>query len=472
MRTFEENVLQFVADENLIPTGSRILLAISGGADSMAMLNALYQLKKTGLLPYELFVAHINHQLRGAMSDKDEALVLTLAIALRLPCETVRVDVKTFAAQNRLSIENAARSLRRDALITIAGKFNCSLIATAHHNDDNAETVIHRLLRGTAYRGLGGIWPKKVFHNKTFIRPLLNVSRSQILQYVQSQNILFNHDHTNDDTAITRNFIRHKLLPEMQRNCPSDIPEMLSLLSSRSRRLVELLESKLHTIWPGVAIVKLPRTIILDRAVFNTLPMPIRVEVVRRAVTKLGIGEKDYTFSHYQKVVELSASQKSDSLNLPGQITLSVAQTTLTFDIPSAQNDIWPAPTVIAPGQAINWNGFTIAARVLNAVDQDISFFIKNKPPATEWFDLDKIVGSLTIRARANGDRFWPLGLGSPKKVGKFLSDAHATGKQTFVIEDDQKIIYLAPIRPCEQTKLTASTSRILEVIIGIRSQT
>ena len=470
MRTFEENVLQFITDENLISPGSRMLLAVSGGADSMAMLNALYELKKADLLPCELFVAHVNHQLRGPLADKDEALVIALSIALRLPCETVRVDVKTFAAKNRLSIENAARTLRRDALITIADKFNCSLIATAHHNDDNAETVIHRILRGTAYRGLGGIWPKKSFQNKTFIRPLLNVSRSQILEYAQSQNIPFNHDHTNDDTAITRNFIRHKLLPKMQRDCQSDIPEMLSVLSSHSRRMVELLESKLHTIWPGVAIVNLPRTITLDRAIFNTLPMPIRVEVVRRAVTKLGIGEKDYTFSHYQKVTELSASQNSDFLNLPGPIKLSVAQTTLTFDLPSTTNDIWSLPAAIEPGQTITWNGFTIATRVLNAADQNISQFVKNKPPATEWFDLDKITGSLSIRARQNGDRFWPLGLAAPKKVGKFLSDAHATDKQTFVVEDAQKIIYLAPLRPCEQTKITDSTTRILEIIVSIRS--
>ena len=470
MRTFEEIVLRFIVRENMVPPGSRVLLAISGGADSMAMLNALYELKKAGRIPCELFVAHVNHQLRGILADKDEALVIAMAVAMRLPWETIRIDVKAFAAKDRLSIENAARSLRRDALINIAEKHNCSLIAAAHHNDDNAETVIHRLLRGTAYRGLGGIWPKKNFQNKTFIRPLLNASRGQILEYVQSQNIPFNHDHTNDDTAITRNFIRHKLLPEIQRNCPSDIPQMLSSLSSSSRRMIQLLEAKLHTVWPGIVILNLPKTIALDRAIFNTLPMLIKVEAIRRAITKLGIGEKDYTFAHYQKVVELSASQKNNSLDLPRSVRLSIAQTTLTFELPSVQTDIWSLPTTLTPGQAIDWNGFTIAASVLNAAENDISDFIKNKPPATEWFDLDKITGSLTIRARANGDRFWPIGLAAPKKVGKFLSDAHASAQQAFIIEDTQKIIYLAPLRPSEQTKVTSSTSRILEIKISIRS--
>ena len=466
MHVFEETVERFIIDENLIPAGARVLLGISGGADSMAMLNAMFELGKNRRFDLTLFVAHINHQLRGELANRDEAMVIAQAIAMGIKFETARIDVKNFAQANSLSIETAARLLRREALIQIADKFGCGIIATAHHKNDNAETLIHRLKRGTGYRGLAGIWPSRKFGAKTFIRPLLGVSRNNIIDYVGAANIPFSHDHTNEDTTITRNFIRHKLLPTLQAQASGDLSEELFALSIHARGLAMLLEKHARTIWQQAALVESKSTISLDRKILMPLSEPLKIEVLRMAITKLGVGEQDLTFGHYRKALELLASGRPGSINLPGPSRLTIASVTVTIALVGREVQLWPAPATLEPGESIKWNGITIATRVLDAAGQDLQAFIKHKPPAVEWFDLDKIAGQLTIRGRRNGDRFVPFDFKTEKKIGKFLTDSKLAQKTSFIIEDSQKIIYLAPLRTSELIRITSETRQILEIFV------
>jgi len=466
MHVFEKTVERFIVEENLIPAGASVLLGVSGGADSMAMLNALFELCKDRRFDSTIFVAHINHQLRGELANRDEAMVIAQAIARGIKFETARIDVKHFAQANSLSLETAARLLRREALIQIADKFGCQIIATAHHRDDNAETLIHRLKRGTGYRGLAGIWPSKKFGPKTFIRPLLCVSRTDIMDYVSTANIPFNHDHTNEDTAITRNFIRHKLLPALQAQAGGDLSEKLFALSTHARKLTELLEKHLHTIWPQAVILKSKAAISLDRKILMQLSEPLKIEVLRMAITNIGVGEQDLTFGHYRKAIELLASGRSGSINLPGPSRITIADVSVTVALIGKEVLLWPAPATLEPGESIKWNSITIATRVLDAAGQDMEAFIKHKPPAVEWFDLDKINGPLRIRARKNGDRFVPFGLKTEKKIGKFLTDSKLAQKTSFIIEDQDKIIYLAPLRPSDLARITSQTKRVLEITV------
>jgi tRNA(Ile)-lysidine synthase len=152
MQTIEEKIRQYIEQKNLIPAGGKILVAVSGGADSVCLL---YILNK--LFPNQIHAAHINHQLRASDSLNDEYYVKTLANKLDVPVTVELADVTAYAKKEKLSIETAARQLRLAALVRIADKNNCSVIATAHHKNDNAETVIHRILRGTGFKGLPGI---------------------------------------------------------------------------------------------------------------------------------------------------------------------------------------------------------------------------------------------------------------------------------------------------------------------------
>ena len=160
---FENRVAVFLESEELFAPTERIVLAVSGGADSVCLLHAICSLKAEGLFGGEIIVAHINHRLRGSESDGDEKFVVAEAGRLGLPIVCREVDVGRFAEDNKLSIETAGRQVRIESLIDIAGEHGCRVIAFAHHKDDLAETVIQRLARGTGFRGLAGIWPVRDF---------------------------------------------------------------------------------------------------------------------------------------------------------------------------------------------------------------------------------------------------------------------------------------------------------------------
>jgi tRNA(Ile)-lysidine synthase len=187
---FEKKLADFISVNKLFSPAGKIVLAVSGGADSMALLYAMYVLKGERLFNAELLCAHINHQLRGTEGDLDEEFLVAQATKLKLAVTTSRIDVREFAHIHKLSIETAARQLRMEALIDIAKANDCSPVATAHQKNDNAETVIQRLSRGTGFRGLAGIWPERVFAGKIkFVRPLLCFRRDEIVDYLQQRDL-------------------------------------------------------------------------------------------------------------------------------------------------------------------------------------------------------------------------------------------------------------------------------------------
>ncbi|MDD5134673.1 MAG: tRNA lysidine(34) synthetase TilS, partial [Phycisphaerae bacterium] len=217
LKAVEQTILNFIGLHSLVPKGSRILIAVSGGADSVGLVEILASLKSSGKIDSDFHIVHINHLLRGNESFQDERYVTALAQKHNLPITVEQIDVKKYAAEKKLSIETAARQLRIGALCRIANQNNCSAIATAHHKNDNTETVIHRLSRGTAFKGLCGIRPKSTLNETVFIRPMLCICRDKIETYISSQNIKWQTDRTNIDCRFTRNRIRHKLLPSLQK---------------------------------------------------------------------------------------------------------------------------------------------------------------------------------------------------------------------------------------------------------------
>ena len=182
---FEQKIAGFVKANGLFASADKILLAVSGGADSTALLYTMWALKAEGLLDAELLCAHINHQIRGVEADSDEKFAVRQVRELNLAITTKRVNTPRFARRNKLSIETAGRKLRMETLLDIAREKDCEYIAAAHQKNDNAETILQRLARGTGFRGLGGIWPIRKFDDDVFfVRPLLCVSRDEFIEYL------------------------------------------------------------------------------------------------------------------------------------------------------------------------------------------------------------------------------------------------------------------------------------------------
>ena len=477
LSTLERKVGQFIRAEGLFDSSEKVLLAISGGADSTALVHILAALQRTEPYAGKFHCVHLNHQLRAEQADCDERFVIALAASLGLKVTAERMDVRGFADRKKLSIETAARHLRIVNLIAIAKKQGCSVVAMAHHKNDNAETVIQRLARGTGFRGLGGIWPVREFSEGiTFVRPLLCVSRNEIIEYLRQRHLEWCTDHTNTDCTFRRNYIRHRLIPHLQEDCKESISGLLSDLSLAARRLYTLICERADSIWPTVADCKGGNIVALDLNWFARESVMVQVEMVRRALISIGSGERYLTEQHYRRVLELAKeAAHARMVDLPRGYTVRREYKSLVFER-YAKRPNMPAGTcesveLVVPGQT-EFGEYLIDASIRNT-EQDRPIDVANDSDSSikyrysESFDLDKIKLPLKTRYRRAGDAFVPLGMQAEKKVGKFLTAARVerdVRDGSIVISDSKKIIWVCPVRMSEQAKVTKSTQRVLKL--------
>ncbi len=470
---FEKKVAAFIKTNRFFESADRIALAISGGTDSTALLFTIVSLRNEGVLSSDVICAHINHQLRNADADRDEDFVVTLACNLQLPLTTRRVDVRGFARNNKISIETAARQLRMGTLLDIAKDSSCAWIATAHHKNDNAETILHRLSRGTGFRGLAGIWPIRIVsHDIRFARPLLCVSRNEIIEYLQKRNLKWRIDHTNADCTYTRNFIRHRLLPELQKDCTGSLVERLSALAASACNFYKNICASADKVWPQLAEYE-DNYIKLNLKMFLAQPPPVKVELVRRSLTVVGSGQRDITQQHFKRICRLAEKNVTGrKIELPTGFIVRREYGSLIFSRPEKISShtglIEKSTRLQVPGKT-KFGRFLIQAATIEADGGRIEKIKTEKNNCIESFDWDKIILPLMGRSRKAGDRFWPLGMEAEKKIGKFLTAAkipHQLRRKLLVIEDSEKIIWLWPIRMSEQAKVTNKTRKILQLRI------
>jgi len=470
---FEKKVAAFINENRLFESADRVLLAVSGGADSTALLYAIISLKKENVLSADIICAHINHQLRGGEADADEDFVVARAQDLGLPVITKRVDVRGFARKNKLSIETAARQLRIRTLLDMAKENNCTLIVTAHHKNDNAETILHRLVRGTGFRGLAGIWPQRPFADDIcFARPLLSVTRNEVIEYLQKRNLKWRTDHTNADCTYTRNFIRHRLLPAVQKDCSVSLVEQLSELAASARKLYSLVCRFVDKAWPQLSDCS-DNEIKLNVKLFLVQPLPVKIELVRRSLTAVGSGQRDITQQHFKRIFRLAEQNITGrKIELPSGFVVHREYDCIVFARPEKCSTpdelISKSIKVQIPGRT-GFGQHVIEATVLEADGCKIEKFKTEKTNFVEWFDLDNVKLPLEVRFRKQGDRFWPFGLEAEKKIGKFLTAAKVPcelRRKLLVIADTEKIIWLWPIRISEQTRVTHKTRKVLQLQI------
>ncbi len=461
MQTIEKKVESFIRQKNLMPAGGKILLAVSGGADSVALLCILHK-----IFPNNLHVAHINHQLRGTDSLNDEYYVRQLAIKYNLPVSTGLVDVNAFAKKKKLSIETAARELRLAALIKIADRHKCFAIATAHHKNDNAETVIQRILRGTGYKGLAGIRSKTILNSKTFIRPLLCLSREEIESYLKSQNIEWQNDYTNTDIRFTRNRIRHKLLPYLMQESPR-LVEIINQLAGKCETLNNNIENLCEAAAMECFIAQDKKQLTVDLQKFTELSQPVQVELIQKSLTMIKCGLKKYTLEHYKKIIEfVGSAQTGKSLAIPGKFNITKGYGRFFIGTSKIKDDAACSATLNLPGKTI-FKNYVIETEILKNTEIKN---IKNKNNLIEFFNHSQIKHPLIARTRQKGDKFRPFGQNRIKKVGKFLTTEKIDTQQrntTFIICDNDSILWVAPVRRSNEAKVDSNTPQVLKITIS-----
>ena len=466
----EQKVLDYIHENALFPPAQGILLAISGGADSLCLFRILLSLSKQNLLETPIFLAHVNHNLRGAESDQDQLFVEELARKNKIPLKTISVDVEAYSKEFKVSIETAARDLRRKHIAIIAREFGVSCIITAHHCDDNAETLIHRMMRGCGYRGLSGIWAKKYFsdENITYIRPMLSLNRAAIIQYLRSINQQWREDSTNAQTIYTRNKIRHKLLPQLQLESSRDISEQLFSLSESARKLQNRLLPKLLLARERIDFDS--DKAIVSCAEFEQITIAVKIALIGDILDELGFSAKRLDSVHMQNILRIAGNGGGTAkIDLPLGFEVVREYGWLIFRKPTKTPF---AQAVILPdsGEVI-FAGSIFQIREFDFDAEAFELFKANKSKNVEWFDCAKLAGKITLRSRKEADRFTPIGQSVGKRIGKFLTSAKISRlerEKVVVIADEEKVIWLSPIRACDETKITPATKRILEIKIKL----
>jgi tRNA(Ile)-lysidine synthase len=435
-----------------------VLVAVSGGPDSMVLLHVLWQLRKP--LALQLYVAHLNHQMRSSAIE-DAAFVETMAcdLGLRAICETC--DVPAYQRQHKLSPEDAARRLRYAFLRATATQLGADRIAVGHTADDQAETVLLHLLRGSGLRGLCGIPPVC----EPIIRPLIRVPRADILDYARTHRLLFREDPSNDQRRYTRNRIRLDLLPALRQYYN---PRLVQALCTTAQLLADdeaALQAVAHQYFLSARLAAASAAVPLKLDALTSLPLALQRRVLREALSELKGELQGITSAHIAAILALLQSGAGNKrLELPQGVVVERRYDVLLMhrQAPSAAVDV-DVPLPVPGVCLVEVLGVTI-------VSDELPRHAAAGPFPTgdvTWLDAERVGRDVHVRTRRSGDRLQPLGSGYAKKLKTFLIDAkvpRAVRDRLPLVVTRAGIAWVAGVRPAEWAKVTPATRAVLRL--------
>ena len=419
----QQRIKQYIEKEDLFSSGSKILIALSGGADSVALLCILHA------AGYPCEAAHCNFHLRGEESNRDEQFVRQLCKKYGIHLHTIDFDTTRYAAEKHISIEMAARELRYNWFEEIRNQCRADVVAIAHHQDDSVETILLNLIRGTGITGLLGIRPR----NGVIVRPLLCINREEIMRYLQSIGQDYVTDSTNLEDEYTRNKIRLNLLPLMQTINPSvknsliETGNYLSDVATIYNRYIEEAKTRIATT-EGIRICELVKEPAPEALLFEILqPLGFNSGQIKDIVHSLhGQSGKQFSSKEWRVIKDrefllLEKIQSEDKEELPFQIIKEEKEYTSDFQIP--------------------------------------------RKKGTACFDADKLDGTISYRKWRTGDTFIPFGMKGKKKVSDYLTDRKFSISQKerqWVLCCGERIAWLIGERTDNRFRIDETTRRVV----------
>ncbi len=419
----QQRIKQYIEKEDLFSSGSKILIALSGGADSVALLCILHA------AGYPCEAAHCNFHLRGEESNRDEQFVRQLCKKYGIHLHTIDFDTTRYAAEKHISIEMAARELRYNWFEEIRNQCRADVVAVAHHQDDSVETILLNLIRGTGITGLLGIRPR----NGVIVRPLLCINREEIMRYLQSIGQDYVTDSTNLEDEYTRNKIRLNLLPLMQTINPSvknsliETGNYLSDVATIYNRYIEEAKTRIATT-EGIRICELVKEPAPEALLFEILhPLGFNSAQIKDIVHSLhGQSGKQFSSKEWRVIKDrefllLENIQSEDKEELPFQIIKEEKEYTSDFQIP--------------------------------------------REKGTACFDADKLDGTISYRKWRTGDTFIPFGMKGKKKVSDYLTDRKFSISQKerqWVLCCEERIAWLIGERTDNRFRIDETTRRVV----------
>ncbi|MRR53704.1 MAG: tRNA lysidine(34) synthetase TilS [Deltaproteobacteria bacterium] len=451
-------VSETIRDNRLFCQGETVVVSVSGGADSVVLLDILSSLTKLRL---NLVVAHLNHGLRGKESDDDAAFVEELAARYRLPCKVQRVDVKEISKRRKLSLEEAGRNARYQWFDEVAGSCSAHAIALGHHADDQAETFLLRLFRGSGTTGLASM---RLRTSARYVRPLLLLTRDEILSYLERRGLSYRHDSSNDETVFLRNRIRHECLPYLRTFNPA-ISERLNNTAEALAADDEVLENLVEGLFPRLSRTDSEGFVLNVTAVRSELP-GLRYRLYRRALQLLRRDLARIATIHLKQIDRLVHSARTQGeQSIPGGFSVLRCYDELHFLATDKKpgREAWEI-RIEGPGSHLLPDGREISI-CLTAPPENW----ESLPSSRAYFDPAAFPFPWTLRTIRPGDRFRPFGMSGTRKVKDFFIDGKiplSVRYRTPLLFAAEELIWVCGLRVSESGRVPPGTRQVAEVAI------
>lgn len=453
-----EKVLGTINKYNLIEDGDKIVLGLSGGPDSVCLLHILYRLKEK--MNIEVYAAHLNHQIRGLEAQKDALYISQICEDLGITSFVKAINVPEYCKEQGVSLEEGARTLRYEMFDEIKQKTKSNKIAIGHNRNDQAETVLMRIMRGTGLQGLRGI---EYIRDNKIIRPILDIERSEIEAYCEKYELNPRIDKTNLESIYTRNKIRLELIPYMKDNFNPNVIESIVRMTNSLKSDSDYIDLEAERSFKAVSTLK-EDSVEISLPKYSNLHNAIKVRILRSAIKHI-IGDTNFVDQkHIEDIIELECESKLNKmLNLPRGIFAYRRKNIIiltTKEIVSEEIDFcYNIPS----------NGF-IKIKELNLVLETQKMSIDRYKSikldkTSKGFDFDKIKGGIVVRSRKQGDKIKLAG--GSKKVKDLFIDLKIPREDRCkvpVITDDEGILCVGDYKTSENYKIDSETKEVLKI--------
>lgn len=451
----------------MISPGSKVLVGLSGGADSTALLLVLWELKR--LLQIDLLAVHVNHGIRKEAGE-DADFARRLCEKLGVDFILVKKDIPALSAEWKMTEEEAGRKVRYDAFTDIAKENGASYIAIAHHQNDVAETLLMNLLRGSGIHGAGGIRPVR----EKIIRPLLCVDRKEIEDYLEERHQDYCHDATNDENIHTRNIIRNVLLPSMEKEINAGTVDHLCRAAEEFSKIDDYIRRQTGQYFDRIARCSENETK-LDLVMFRDLDDIFKPDILLICLEKLTPQRKDITYNHIEALLDLAKDKEgSAKLDLPYDLSAERNYDTLTIFRKDTKNSLksneqYNIPQLMDVGDKIDICIPNLGMAHIEILQYNVGKLFPTTS-YTKWFDYDRIQEAV-FRQRSRDD-FIYVEQGETlckKKISKLMTDEkipRAERDEMFLLASGNEVIWLPGYRMSGAYKISETTKKVLSINI------
>ena len=453
MKATEQKVLRFVKENDLIVSGDKLLIALSGGPDSVFLLHLLNKYKKK----YKIGIGavHINHLLRGKDSERDNLFCKAICNELSIPFYHISRNIKSFAKKNKTSLEVAGRKIRYEFFEKISESNGYNKVATAHNADDNAETVLINLIKGAGVKGIAGIPVRR----KNIIRPILSITKKEILDYLEENKFEYRFDQSNLSNEFERNYIRNEVIPLIHKNINPAFSKAVLTTSLNLQQFNYWIENYLDKIKSNIRAIKNKSVVIQDDIIKHEedfmISYLLKDVIDDTFLVKLESNDLKKIFSLKKKPAGKSEELSANLIALRERNNIFIKKNTSSQKFSSMNINI---------EDEIRINGKTFSITKVEGTELKI-----HKSKNIEYISGDKLKTGFELRVWRKGDKFFPIGMQGSKNISDYLNDIKINSfekKDQLVLVNNGRIVWVIGKRLDNRFKITSNTKQVLKLCL------